>query len=465
MYDFYSDRTIFSSRSPWLPRNSLRIVRRSGRRFLPARFCTGRTGSGSSFPVPPAPPPTADRMPDLRAKNFSLRRLLYIAALHAPTPPCRLHAPLPPDGHRSIPPHLSGSTRFRHRTQPRPSVQEISPQTDSAHPSSPVFRQAGRKRTRPAAGLSLSPTGRYPPIAKTSLPFILPKRSANRHVFSPTVTGTRGGKEPQPSVIVNFPAPSVPDTAPAHRGNVPAALGVRLCCIHRTAKRERFAPPSSSRPVFGYRAKKSNPRSTKNLFDRKSSRPGIPTLFRHRSNPRPDLPTVRMWNEDRDGQNGPLPASSSHDGRTKPGRQTKARTFRPSVKTDHHASTHKIFYLAPPACHGSLPCTLPCHPPAERQSASPILRKTQNSSFRPKHLPAGKKTIRQKQKTGHTKSRQRKIENGTALETSAAKPPPLRTLNPLFREKAPFPAPVTQLLPNDAFSCGITAVPPPMQYG
>lgn len=464
MYDFYSDRTIFSSRSRPSPRNSLRVVRRFGRSFLPGRFCTGRTGSGSSFPVPPASPrqPTECRTSarriflsaGFRTSPLSMRRLLHAVCtrlyLRTDTGASRLIFPVPPvfaiEHNRGPPWRKFPLTQTRHT--------RLRPYFDKPDENGP-----------PGRGSFPSPTGRYPPTAKTSLPFILPKRSANRHIFSPTVTGTQGGREPQPSVIVNFPAPSVPDTAPAHRGNVPAALGVRLCCIHRTAKRERFAPPSSSRPVFGYRAKKSNPRGTKNLFDRKSSSPAFPYSSGIRSNPRPARPTVRMSNEDRDGQNGPLPASSSHDGRTKPGRQTKARTFRPSVKTDRHASTHKIFYLAPPACHGSLPCTLPCRPPSGRQGASPILRKTQNSSFRPKHFPAGKKTIRQKQKTGHTKSRQRKIENGTALETSAAKPPPLRAQNPLFREKAPFPAPVTQLLPNDAFSCGITAVPPPKQYG
>ena len=380
---------------PPLPRQPTECRTSARRIFLSAGFCTS---------------------------PLSMRRLLHAVCtrlyLRTDTRASRLIFPVPPvfaiEHNRGPPWRKFPLTQTRHT--------RLRPYFDKPDENGP-----------PGRGSFPSPPGRYPPTAKTSLPFILPKRSANRHVFSPTVTGTQGGREPQPSVIVNFPAPSVPDTAPAHRGNVPAALGVRLCCIHRTAKRERFAPPSSSRPVFGYRAKKSNPRSTKNLFDRKSSRPGIPTLFRHRSNPRPDLPTVRMWNEDRDGQNGPLPASSSHDGRTKPGDRRRHELFvRPLKQTVTRRYT-KFSTLRPLPATEVCRAHFPCRPPSGRQGASPILRKTQNSSFRLKHFSAGKKTIRQKQKTGHTKSRQRKTENGTALETSAAKPPPLRTLNPLLR--------------------------------
>ena len=224
---------------PSLPRQRTECRTSARRIFLSAGFCTS--------PLP-------------------MRRLLHAVCtrlyLRTDTGASRLIFPVPPVfaiEHNRGPPFPS------HRLGPR-----LRPYFDNLDENGPPGR-----RSFP------SPTGSYTPTAKISLPFILPKRSANRHVFSPTVTGTRGGREPQLSFIVNFPAPSVPDTAPAHRGNVPAALGVRLCCIHRTAKRERFAPPSSSRPVFGYRAKKSNPRSTKNLSDRKWSRPGIPLLFRH----------------------------------------------------------------------------------------------------------------------------------------------------------------------------------------
>lgn len=110
MYDFYSDRTIFSSRSRPSPRKSLRIVRRFGRSFLPGRFCTGRTGSGSSFPVPPASPrqPTECRTSarriflsaGFRTSPLSMRRLLHAVCtrlyLRTDTRTSRLIFPVPP---------------------------------------------------------------------------------------------------------------------------------------------------------------------------------------------------------------------------------------------------------------------------------------------------------------------------------------------------------------------------------
>ncbi len=258
MYDFYSDRTIFSSRSRPSPRKSLRIVRRSGRRFLPARLCTGRTGSGNSFPMPPAPPrqPTECRT--------SARRIFLSAGfctsphLHAPTPPCRLHAPLPPDGHRSIPPHLSGSTRFRHRTQPRPAVQEISPTQTRRTRLRPYFDKPDENGP-PGRGSFPSPTGRYPPTTKIFLPFILPKRSANRHTFSPTEhwharrKGNRSHHSSSTSLLHPYPMPSPPCTQRKRPGN-PRRSSLTSTSTRRN--RERFAPPPSSRPVFDYRAKK-----------------------------------------------------------------------------------------------------------------------------------------------------------------------------------------------------------------
>lgn len=439
MYDFYSDRTIFSSRSRPYPRKSLRIVRRFGRRFLPARFCTGRTGSGSSFPVPPASP----RQPT-ECRTFARRIFLSAGFCTSPLPMHRLlHAVC---------------TRLYLRTDTGASrlIFPVSPVFAIEHNRGPPCRKFPLTQTRhtrlrpyfdkpdgngpPGRGSFLSPTGRYPPTAKISLPFILPKRSANRHVSSPTVTGTRGGKEPQPSFIVNSPAHPYPIPPPCTQRKRPGNLrrSPLLYTSHGetgTIRSSVVIPPPSSAT-----AQKSRIPAAQKIFSTASRPvPAFPYSSGIRSNPRLARPTVRMSNEDRDGQNGPLPASSSHDGRTKPGRQTKARTFRPSVKTDRHASTHKIFYLAPPACHGNLPCTLPCRPPSGRQDASPILYKTQNSSFRPKHFPAGKKTDPAKTENGTyekptTKNRGRDRPRNIRSKTSSSP----RT-EPAFSEKSPLP--------------------------
>lgn len=325
MYDFYSDRTIFSSRSRPSPRKSLRIVRRSGRRFLPARFCAGRTGSGSSFPVPPEHSPTADRMPDLRAKNFSLRRLLYIAALHAPTPPCRLHTP-----------HLrtdTGASRLIFPVSPVFAIEHnrgppcrkfpltqtrhtrLRPYFDKPDENGPPDRGSFPSPNRPLPAHSENFSSLHPPKTFRKPARILPnrdrharrkgttaiihcqlpcsirtrcrppctqrKRPGNLRRFSLTSTSTR--RNGNDSLLRRHPVPS---SATAQKSRIPAAQKIF---------------PTASRPV-----------------------PAFPHSSGIRSNPRPARPTVRMSNEDRDGQNGPLPASSSHDGRTKPGRQTPA---------------------------------------------------------------------------------------------------------------------------------------------
>ena len=316
-------------------------------------------------------------MPDLRAKNFSLRRLLYIAA-----PPCADSSM--PSARTSTsgraPEHPASSFRF-HPFSPSNTTEARRAgnfaHTDSAHPSSPVFRQAGRKRT---ARPRVFPFPNRPlPAYNENFSTLHPPKTFRKpaHIFSDRTLARKTEGEPQPSFIVNFPAPSVPDAVPPlhteETSRQPSAFFFDEyidTAKQRTIRSSAVIPPRLRLP-----RKKSRIPATQNFFDRKSSRPGMPLLFRHRSNPRPARPTVRMSNEDRDGQNGPLPASSSRDGRTNPGRQTPARTFRLSVKTDRRTSIHKTFYLAPPACHGSLPCTLPCRgTPGGGRSRCPPLR-------------------------------------------------------------------------------------------
>lgn len=183
------------------------------------------------------------------------------------------------------PEHPASSFRF-HPFSPSNTTEALRAGNFPSHRlGTPVFARISTIRTKtdpPGRRSFPSPTDHYPPTAKISLPCILPKRSANRHVFSPTVTGTRGGREPQPSFIVNFPAPSVPDTVP------PCTQGKRSGSPRRspllytshgetgTIRSSVVIPPRLRLP----RKKVESPRHKKS-FRPQVIQPRIPLLFRH----------------------------------------------------------------------------------------------------------------------------------------------------------------------------------------
>lgn len=441
MYDFYSDRTIFSSRSRPYPRKSLRIVRRSGRCFLPARFCTGRTGSGSSFPVPPAPPPTADRMPDLRAKNFSLRRLLYIAALHAPTPPCRLHTPhlrtdtgaprliFPVSPVFAIEHNRGPPCRKFPLTQTRHT--RLRPYFDKPDENGPPGRGSFPSPNRPLPAHSENSSSLHPPKTFRKPARILPNR--DRHARRKGTAAIIHRQLPC-SIRTRCRPPLHTEETSRH----PSAFASAVYIARRNGNDSLLRRHPA--PVFSYRAKKSNPRSTKNLSDRKSSRPGIPLLFRHpvESPDSPDLPCgcrtkIATGKTDRSP-----PRLRTTDARSPADRRRHELFVRPLKQTVTRRYT-KFSTLRP------LPATEVCrvHFPAVHR---PEDRTPRPSSAKHKIRPSGRSiSLRERKSSGKNRKRDiRKADN----EKSRTGPPskhPQQNLpvsahrTRFFGKKPPFP--------------------------